>query len=92
MIKTWQAVISKRFGNIRHACEIDIQEAMQSEIDDLRAALATARAEAIEACEHEKVAADETGEESDRAYNRAIDDCIVAIRALEDEPERRGDE
>jgi hypothetical protein len=40
--------------------------------------------DAAQACIDEYVDADATQEESDRAYNRACDDCERAIRALRD--------
>lgn len=41
------------------------------------------RERCIEAVLAERVDAEATGEESDRAYNRALDDAVAAIRALQ---------
>lgn len=45
--------------------------------------LEAVREACAQACEDERVDADATGDEGDALYNRGIDDCTAAIRALD---------
>lgn len=75
-VKTWRE-------RVRPPVSVDsTYDAMQSEIDELRAALATARAEERERCIE---AVDDAGGDNSQYH-------IAAIRALKDEPKGRNDE
>ena len=79
MIKTWKERVAP---NINGQYLVGVKYAMQSEIDELRAALATARAEERERCIE---AVDDAGGDNSQYH-------IAAIRALKDEPKGRNDE